>query len=90
MADESSTEFGPSSQLFFLDNGGTGGDADLSADNLSMSSLDPHVWVLLRFRSSSSFLEMNNGMGRREGRHASGDSKDLDASQTFRDIITKT
>lgn len=83
-------EFGPSSQLFFLDNGATGGDAGLSADNLSMSNLDPHVWVLLRFRSSWSFLEMNDGMGRREGRHASRDSKGLDVSRTFRDIITKT
>ena len=73
MADESSMGFGPSSQLCRLDFGNTGGDTDLRIGSISMSSFEPLLWVLLRLRSSSSFSDMNESMGRREGRHAGDD-----------------
>lgn len=73
MAEESSMGFGPSSQLRLVDIGKTGGDADLRIASISMSNFEPLLWVLLRLRSSSSFSDMNESMGRREGRHAGGD-----------------
>ena len=79
--DESSIGYGSLFQLCFLDNGDTG-ETDLRTGNISMSSLEPLLWVLLRLRSSLSLPEMNDSMGRREGRHASGDSEKSHVSRS--------
>ena len=68
--DESSEGCGPSFQLCLLDNCKTGDDTDLPAGSISMSNLVPLSWSLLRLRSSLSFSEKNDSMGRREGRQA--------------------
>lgn len=83
-ADESSMGFGPSSRLHLVDSGKTGGGSDMRIASISMSSFEPLLWVLLRLRSNSSFSDMNESMGRREGRHAGGDDDEgPDISQDF-------
>ena len=72
---------GSSLQLFLLDNGDTG-DADLRTGSISMSSLEPLLWVLLRWRSSLNLSDIKDSMGRREGRHAGGDSEDSHVSRS--------
>ena len=64
-----------------LDMGRRAGGADLPVGSMSMSSLEPLLWVLLRLRNRSSFSMMNDGMGPREGRHASGDREHLHVRQ---------
>ena len=81
-ADESSMGFGSPSRPCLFDNG-KAGDADLRVGSISMSNLEPRLCVLLRWRSSLSFSEINDSMGRREGTHASGKDEDHDISQDF-------
>ncbi len=66
--------FGPSLQLGFLADGSTGDDAvALNTGSMSLSNLDPRLWVLLRLRICANFAETNVS-GPREGRHAGGHS----------------
>ena len=81
MVAESNMGFGPSLQLCFLDKGRTGDNAGFLAGNISISSSEPLLWVLLRLRSSLILVEMNRIMGPREGRHAGGDGEGHDISR---------
>ena len=72
---------GPPFQLCLRDNGKTGDDGDFPTGSMVMSNLEPLLWVLLRSRNFLSFLEMNVTVGPREGRHANGDSEDIDVSR---------
>ena len=75
IGNESSMGFGPSFQLGFLANGKIGDDAAvLSTGNMSLSNLDPRLWVLLRWRTCAIFVETNVTIGPREGRHAGDDN----------------
>ena len=81
--------FDPSFQLCLRDNGKTGDDDAFPTGSMVMSNLEPFLWVLLRSRNFLSFSEMNVTMGPREGRHANGDSKDIDVSKPFLYLIRK-
>ena len=72
--DESSMGCGSSFQLFVLDNGDTG-VAALRTGSISMSNWEPLLCVLLRTRSSLSLSDIKDSIGRREGKHASGERK---------------
>ena len=81
--------FGPSFQLCLRENGKTGDDGNFPAGSMAMSNLEPLLCVLLRSRNFLSFSEMNVIMGPREGRHANGDSEDIDVSKPFLYLIRK-
>ena len=67
--------FGPSLQLEYLADRVIGGDsASLNTGSMSLSNLDPRLWVLLRLRNCANFANKNVNIGSREGRHASGQS----------------
>ena len=66
---------GPSSQIDFLADGKIFDDvAALNTGSMSLSNLDPRLWVLLRFRNCANFAETNVTTGPREGRHAGCDN----------------
>lgn len=64
--------FRPSLQLEFFADGMVGGDgAPLNTSSISLSNLDPRLWVLLRLRNCANFANKNVKIGPREGRHGS-------------------
>ena len=46
--------------------------APLNTGSMSLSNLDPRLWVLLRLRICANFAKTNVNIGPREGRHAGG------------------
>ena len=67
--------FGPSFQLGYLADGMISGDtAPLNTGSISLSNLEPRLWVLLCLRICANFAKTNVNIGPREGRHAGGHS----------------